>query len=118
MKARLFVLALLGVVSIALAEPLSGPVLERYEQMLLRAPEAGTAFDKIYQHYLEGEGLDALAARWTAASEQAGAPKADYLLLLGILNDRRGKTDDALKFLHAAADAGGTWRAWSAPRRW
>lgn len=114
MKIRLFVLALLGVMAAAFAEPLSGPVLERYEQMLLRAPEPGAAFEKVYQHYLEGEGLDALAARWTAASEQAGAPKADYLLLLGLLNDRRGKTDDALKILHAAAEAGGTWRAWSA----
>lgn len=114
MKIRLILLLLLGAVSAALAEPLSGPVLERYEQMLLRAPEPGAAFDKIHQHYLETEGLDALGLRWTQASEKSGAPKGDYLLLLGLLNDRRGKTDDALKFLRAAAEAGDNWRAWSA----
>lgn len=96
------------------AEPLSQPVLERYEQMLLKTPEQGTAFDKVYQHYLESEGLEALAKRWADAAASGGGQKADYLLLLGLLEDRRGKTDAALKSLREAAEAGPSWRTWAA----
>ncbi len=96
------------------AEPLSRPVLERYEQMLLGAPEPGTAFDKIYQHYLETEGIDALAKRWREAADKGDAAKGDYLLVLGLLDERRGKTGDALKALRESAEAGTTWRGWAA----
>jgi len=96
------------------AELLPPPVLERYEQMLVKTPEPGTAFDKVYQHYLESEGLEALAKHWSDAAEKNQAGRADYLLLLGLLNDQRGKTDDALKNLRAAAEGGQSWRAWSA----
>jgi tetratricopeptide (TPR) repeat protein len=96
------------------AEPLSQPVLERYERMLVKTPEPGAAFDKIYQHYLESEGLDALAKHWREAAEANGAGKAGYLLLLGLLNDRRGQAEEALKDLREAADAGPGWRTWSA----
>ena len=96
------------------AELLPPPVLERYEQMLVKTPEPGTAFDKVYQHYLESEGLEALAKHWSDAAEKNQAGRADYLLLLGLLDDQRGKTDDALKNLRAAAEGGQSWRAWSA----
>ncbi len=96
------------------AEPLSQPVLERYEQMLLGAPEAGTAFDKIYQHYLETDGLETLAKRWREGADRGGATKGDYLLVLGLLDERRGKTEEALTALRESADAGTTWRAWAA----
>ena len=97
-----------------LAEPLTQPVLERYEQMLVKTPEPGTAFDKVYQHYLESEGLEALAKRWSDAAEKNEASRAEYLLLQGLLNDQRGKTEEALKNLRAAAESGQSWRAWSA----
>ena len=58
-----------GLIS-AQADPLPQPVLDRYEQMLLKTPESGTAFDKIYQHYLESEGLDSLAKRWSEAASK------------------------------------------------
>ena len=112
------ILASLGVVlffSATLhAEPLAAPVLERYEQMLLGAPESGTAFDKIYQHYLESEGLEALAARWREAAGEGGPARPDFLLLLGMLDERRGNTEGALRELREAAETGGNWRAWSA----
>lgn len=114
MKIHLLLVALLGCAMPLLADPLSTPVLERYEQMLLRAPEPGTAFDKIYQHYLETEGLDALAKRWADAGAKAGENQADYLLLGGMLADRRGQTDEALKLLRTAAEGGGSWRSWAA----
>ncbi len=114
MKTRLLFAALFGCALPLLADPLSTPVLERYEQMLLKAPEPGTAFDKIYQHYLETDGLDALARKWNEAAAKGGSDQAEYLLLVGMLADRRGQTDEALKTLGAAADAGKSWRPWSA----
>ncbi len=101
-------------VSLLHAEPLTQPVLERYEQMLVKTPEPGTAFDKVYQHYLESEGLEALAKRWSDAAEKNEANRAEFLLLLGLLNDQRGQTEEALKNLRAAAEGGQNWRAWSA----
>lgn len=114
MKNIFLTAATFGVLSSLQAEPLSRPVLERYEQMLLGAPEAGTAFDKIYQHYLETDGLEILAKRWREAADKGGVTKGDYLLVLGLLDERRGKTEDALKALRESAEAGTTWRGWAA----
>jgi tetratricopeptide (TPR) repeat protein len=114
MKKLLVSASALGFLTALQAEPLSQPVLDRYEQMLLKAPEAGTAFDKIYQHYQETEGLDALAKRWQERSAADGAAKGDYLLILGILDERRGKTEEALKELREAAALSSNWRSWLA----
>jgi len=114
MKKLIIAILLSGPAANLPAEPLTPPVLERYEQMLVKTPEPGTAFDKVYQHYLESEGLEALAKRWSDAAEKNEASSADYFLLLGLLNDQRGKTEDALTNLRAAAEAGQSWRAWSA----
>ncbi len=114
MKKILFPVLAIGWIVPLQAEPLSRPVLERYEQMLLGAPEAGTPFDKVYQHYLETEGLEALAARWREAAGRDESSRAGYLLLLGLLDERRGNTDGALKELREAANAGAGWRGWLA----
>lgn len=111
MKKFLVSASALGFLTSLHAEPLAQPVLERYEQMLLKAPETGTAFDKIYQHYLETEGLDALAKRWQESAAVDGAPKGDYLLILGLLDERRGRTEEALKELREAAAAAPSWRS-------
>jgi len=69
-------------------------VVERYEQLLLRSPGPGTAFDKVYQHFLENEGLDVLDARWQEKAkdkEQAWA----VTLVRGILAQRRGRDKEA-----------------------
>ncbi len=100
--------------SILHAEPLPQPVLERYEQMLLAAPEPGTAFDKIYQHYLETEGLDALEKRWNEAAQKDEKTRGDYFVLIGLLDDRRGKSDEAIAILRQAADAAPGWRPYAA----
>lgn len=114
MKKILLTAATVGVFSSLQAEPLSPPVLERYEQMLLGAPEPGTAFDKIYQHYLETEGLEALAKRWREGAGHNEAAKSDYLLILGLLEERRGQTEAALLSLREAARVGASWRGWAA----
>jgi tetratricopeptide (TPR) repeat protein len=106
-----FLPVLFGVLAVAVlgAEPLSPPVLERYEKMLQAAPEPGTPFDKVYQHYLETEGLDALAQRW---KEKAVADdRAAWLVALGLLEDRRGRSDQALAVLREAAGLAADWRA-------
>ncbi len=45
-------------------------VIERYKQMLERKPKAGSTFDRLYQFYLEGAGLDAMAADYQTAAYQ------------------------------------------------
>ena len=67
------------------------PVVARYEQMLATSPGKGTAFDKVYQFFFEGEGLDALAARWHTRADGADT----FLLLEGLLAERRARPDDA-----------------------
>lgn len=101
-----------------LAEPLSDQVLERYEQILAEHPETGTAFDRVYQHYLEIGELDALESRWKAAMEKPDdgrkPGRADWRLLLGLLQERRGKEAEANKTFLLATEEGGGWRAWAA----
>ena len=91
------------------------PVVERYEQLLVRSPGKGTAFDKVYQHFFEGEGLEKLAARWTTQADAPGTDGATYWLLLGVLAERQGKAPEAIRLYQKAAgirpaDA----RVWSA----
>jgi tetratricopeptide (TPR) repeat protein len=77
-------------------------VVERYEQILERAPVEGPSFEKLLQIYQEGDGLEKLDERWTPWSTQPGAKGATYSLLRGLLADRMGKTDAARKLLQAA----------------
>ena len=79
------------------------PVIDRYEHLLIRSPGKGTAFDKVYQHFFEGEGLEKLAGRWRAQAEAPGADVATYWLLLGALAERQGKTPEAIKLYQKAA---------------
>ncbi|HSI85456.1 MAG TPA: tetratricopeptide repeat protein [Candidatus Methylacidiphilales bacterium] len=71
------------------------PVILRYEQILLKSPGKGASFEKIYQHFLQGPGLQALADRWKAASETRPPNEFAYLLVQGLLAERRGKPADA-----------------------
>lgn len=80
-------------------------VIERYEQILERAPVEGPSFDKLLQIYQEGDGLEKLDARWAPMSAQPGAKGATYSLLRGLLADRMGKTDAARQDLQAATTA-------------
>ena len=79
------------------------PVIDRYERLLVHSPGKGTAFDKVYQYYFEGEGLEKLAARWKAQAEAPGADAATYWLLLGVLSERQGKSPEAIRLYEKAA---------------
>ena len=101
----------------AFADPQSGipPVIERYEQILLKSPEKGTAFDKVYQYYFENEGLEKLADRWRAAAKSADSNTAiaNSDLMLGLLLDRQGKAAEArIAFAEATKQNPADYRAW------
>ena len=96
------ILALFCLGVVRAEEATSEEVVERYEQILERAPVEGPSLDKLLQIYEDGEGLEKLDARWAPWSAQPGAKGATYSLLRGLLADRMGKTDEARKLLQAA----------------
>jgi predicted Zn-dependent protease len=81
----------------------------RFEQMLVRSPGPGRAFDEVFSHYFATEGAAALAARWTAARDASPAGSAEasaYGLLLGQLAERIGDfTTARIRYTEAAAAA-------------
>ena len=91
------------------------PVVARYEQILVKSPEKGTAFDKVYAHFFENDGLEKLAARWRECAKPGNADTARYDLLLGLLAERQGKTADArAAFTKATELTPADPRAWRA----
>ena len=46
-------------------------IIERYKLMLSRKPKEGSTFDRLYQFYLEGAGLDTMVSRLSGRSQQA-----------------------------------------------
>ena len=44
-------------------------IIERYKLMLSRKPKEGSTFDRLYQFYLEGAGLDAMVTDYQAEAE-------------------------------------------------
>jgi len=107
LKARVLtgMLALLLTLAYAEDTAIHEDVVQRYEQILERAPVEGPSFDKLLQLYQESEGLEKLDERWTPWSTQPGAKGAIYSLLRGLLADRMGKTEAARKLLQTAAQA-------------
>ena len=88
---RLLTLAVLQVSPLPDAPAQSLPTaIVRYEEMVVLAPEAGTAFNRVHDHFLAGSGLDVLAARWLRMQEQDPGNRLAYSLLLGYLAQRRG----------------------------
>ena len=43
-------------------------IIERYKLMLSRKPKEGSTFDRLYQFYLEGAGLDTMVSRLSGRS--------------------------------------------------
>lgn len=88
-------------------------VIQRYEQLLLRSPGPGTAFDKVYQHFLENDGLDALDARWAEMAKGEDNAWA-VTLVQGLLAQRRGRDDQASEaFAKLTKLAPEDYRSWT-----
>ena len=71
-------------------------IIERYKQMLNRKPKEGSTFDRLYQFYLEGAGLDAMVADYQAEA-QANPDNPNFQLILGHIYKRFGKDPEAIK---------------------
>ena len=78
-------------------------VIERYKQMLERKPKAGSTFDRLYQFYLEGAGLDAMVADYqTAALSNPTNPNLQ--LILGHIYKRLGKDNETVTAYQRAVE--------------
>ena len=65
-------------------------IIERYKLMLNRNPKEGSTFDRLYQFYLEGAGLEAMIADYQAEA-QAKPNDSNTQLILGHIHKRLGK---------------------------
>ncbi len=93
----------------AAAQPAAEPVpqaISRYEEVLVRRPEPGTAFDRVRAHFQTGPGMEALVDRWTSAHTGAADPKskAAWATLLGILYQEQGNQQLAAEWFAAALE--------------
>lgn len=80
----------------------SQQIADRYEQMLVRSPEPGTALDKVIDWYAtSGGGLEVLKERWA----QAAPASPSYLLLQGLLAERLRTPEAARDFYQQAMKA-------------
>ena len=67
----------------------------RYRLMLQRRPKEGSTFDRLYQFYLEGSGLDTMILDYQAeAKTKPNAPNLQ--LILGYVYKRLGKDQEAI----------------------
>jgi len=79
----------------------------RYEEALLRRPEAGPAFDRVVGHFRTGPGLEALEERWIARYESAAnmEQKAGWATLAGLLAQDQEDIGGAAEWLEKALEA-------------
>ena len=99
----LFIVCALCFISITLAQDVTddAKIIERYKLMLSRKPKEGSTFDRLYQFYLEGPGLDAMIADYQAEAE-AKPDNPNVQLILGHIYKRFGKDTEAIKaYQHA-----------------
>ena len=78
-------------------------VVERYKLMLNRNPKEGSTFDRLYQLYLEGDGLDAMIADYQAEAE-AKPNDSNLQLILGHIHKRLGKDAETLAAYQRAVE--------------
>ena len=104
-----FVLFLCCFVSVLLSsgyaqdEAVDEKIVERYKQMLERKPKEGSTFDRLYQLYLEGQGLDQLVVDYqTEVGAQPDNPNLQ--LILGHIYKRLGKNAEAIVAYRHAVD--------------
>lgn len=78
-------------------------VIQRYRQMLERKPKEGSAFDRLYQLYLEGAGVDAMVADYEAEA-QASPDDPNAQLVLGHIYKRLGKDAETVAVYQRAVE--------------
>ena len=78
-------------------------IMTRYKQMLERKPKEGSTFDRLYQLYLEGQGLDQMVIDYR--TEVGAKPDNPNLqLILGHIYKRLGKNTEAILVYQRAVD--------------
>ena len=88
-------LVLLSTVLAQNADPTDEKIIERYRLMLERKPKEGSTFDRLYDFYVEGAGLEQMVADYQAEIE-AEPSKANLPLILGHIYKRLGKNTEAI----------------------
>ena len=78
-------------------------IIQRYKQMLQRKPKEGSAFDRLYQLYLEGAGLEAMVADYEAEA-QASPNNPNAQLILGHIYKRLGKDAETVAAYQRAVE--------------
>lgn len=78
-------------------------IIERYKLMLSRNPKEGSTFDRLYQFYLEGAGLDAMIADYQAEAE-AKPSDSNIQLILGHIHKRLGKDIETVNAYQRAVE--------------
>ncbi len=105
----LYILCLLGVLlcnnPTIFAQDVSNDeqIIERYKLMLNRKPKEGSTFDRLYQFYLEGAGLDAMVTDYQAEVE-ANPNEPNLQLILGHIYKRLGKDTEAVNTYKRAVE--------------
>ena len=90
-------------VTLAQDETSDAKIIERYKSMLNRNPKEGSTFDRLYQFYLEGAGLDAMVADYQAAA-RAKPNDANLQLILGHTHKRLGKDSETVAAYQRAVE--------------
>ncbi len=84
-------------------EAVDEKIVERYKQMLERKPKEGSTFDRLYQLYLEGSGLEQMVVDYqTEAGAKPDNPNLQ--LILGHIYERIGRNAEAIAAYRRAVD--------------
>lgn len=75
-------------------------IAERYEEILLESPRAGSSFERVYTFHLENGTLEELEQRWRARMDD----DAVHAFLVALLAEHRGEQAEALDLLRAAVE--------------
>ena len=78
-------------------------IIERYKQILHQKPKDGSTFDRVYQFYLEGAGLDAMLNDYLTEAK-AKPNDSNLQLILGHLYKRLGKETEAVSAYQRAVE--------------
>ncbi len=101
----LFIVNIFCITSIIFAQDQStdATIIERYKLMLNRKPKEGSTFDRLYQFYLEGDGLDAMVTDYQAVA-QAKPNDPNVQLILGHIYKRLGNEMEAVAAYQRAVE--------------